>query len=211
MQPRLAPPNFGRPPSVRLCANEPSMTDYKPKPGSVADRAIDHLGSLPDGAEMMTTALAEAVRCPPLNFPPNMEAPIKHGLIFKRQRDTHVRSPMWWSLTDHSAKPRVVTPRATVPAQDGSADVEIKVETPEPQPQPKRIPPRSPVGGPLGAGQPAAAGPIDASGALRCRNAAWWLTGEVAIEAEDGSVIVLDAVMARRLATHLRPMLGGVA
>lgn len=58
---------------------------------------------LPPGAELMTTALAEAIGVPYNNLTPCLEAAAREGLIYRRQRDTHVRSPMWWSLTDHSS------------------------------------------------------------------------------------------------------------
>lgn len=104
---------------------------YQPAVNSVAWRAIAHLESLPKGAEIMTSALGEAIGVEGRNLMACMEPALTHGKVFRRQRDTHVRSPMWWSLTDHGARPKVdirqpavpVSNSATaglVPAADGS-------------------------------------------------------------------------------------------
>jgi hypothetical protein len=63
----------------------------------------------------------------------------------------------------------------------------------------------SPVGGPTGAGQAAAAAPtrVEKPEALRGKNAAWWMTGELAVEAEDGTVIVFDSLLAAKLVGFL--------
>jgi hypothetical protein len=97
---------------------------YEPAPGSTAYRAIAHLQSLPPGAELMTSALAEAIGSEGKNIVPPLEVALASGLIFKRQRDTHVRSPMWWSLTDHGARPKVDIRQPAVPvasAKDSTA------------------------------------------------------------------------------------------
>jgi hypothetical protein len=64
---------------------------------------------------------------------------------------------------------------------------------------------RSPVGGPTGVGQAAAAAPpaVEKPEALRGKNAAWWLTGELAVEAEDGTVILFDGSRAAKLVAFL--------
>ena len=41
---------------------------------------------------------------------------------------------------------------------------------------------------------------------LRGKNAALWLTGELAFEATDGTVIVFEAALAKRMATFLLPI-----
>lgn len=75
---------------------------YTPPPGTVAFRAIAHLETLPRGAELMTSALAEAIGCDGKNIVPSLDAALGAGLVFRRQRDPHRTSPMWWSLTDPS-------------------------------------------------------------------------------------------------------------
>lgn len=94
---------------------------YEPMPGSTAFRVIAHLQSLPKGAELMTSALAEAIGCEGKNIVPSIEAALANGLIFRRQRDTHARSPMWWSLTDHGARPKVDIRQPAVPV-DGAKE-----------------------------------------------------------------------------------------
>jgi len=85
------------------------VVDYTPKAGTVAQRALAHLESLPDGAELMSSALGAAISAPH-DIRPYLEAAEKHGLLFKRQRDTHPRSPFFWSLTDHTKKPKAPWP-----------------------------------------------------------------------------------------------------
>ena len=76
---------------------------YTPRPGTVAYRALAHLETLPRGAELMTSALGEAIGISGNNLRPNLDAALGAGLVFRRQRDNHVRSPWFWSLTDHRA------------------------------------------------------------------------------------------------------------
>jgi hypothetical protein len=87
--------------SVDSSAARSRATAYGPAPGTVAYRALAHLQALPRGAEVMTSVLAEALNTDGYRLTPCLEAPLKHGLLFRRQRDTHPRSPFWWSLTDH--------------------------------------------------------------------------------------------------------------
>lgn len=99
-------------------------TAYAPAPGTIAFRALAHLETLPAGAEMMTSALAEAIGAAALNVAPCLEAPLRYGLIHRRQRDNHARSPYWWSLTDHSRAPKADIRRPAVPSNSGTAGLE---------------------------------------------------------------------------------------
>lgn len=83
-----------------------SAGTYTPQPGTVAFRALAHLETLPAGAEIMTSALAEAIGAPALSVGPCLEPALRGRAVFRRQKDTHARSPWWWSLTDHSSLPR---------------------------------------------------------------------------------------------------------
>lgn len=76
--------------------------DYSPAPGTTAYRVIAHMETLPAGAEVMTSALAEAIGVPANNLTPCLEAAVNAGKLFRRQRDNHIRSPYWWSLTDRA-------------------------------------------------------------------------------------------------------------
>lgn len=191
------------------------MIDYVPKPNSVAARAIAYLESLPPGTEMMTSALAEAINVPGGNMAPNLEAPLTHGLLYRRQRDTHVRSPWWWSLTNYRAQPKAAwPPKPAAPAAaqpSGARNTERHPKGDQPRSERGRegmepqacesaggrgtngapalaTPPHdaSPVGGPMGAGQPAAAGPIKASspGTPQMRVALW----------SDGALVIVRGV-----------------
>lgn len=84
---------------------------YEPRPGTVAFRSLAYLETLPPGAEVMTSKLAEAIGEPANNVTPCLEAARLAGRLYRRQRDDHVRSPYWWSLTDRSAEPRPPAPR----------------------------------------------------------------------------------------------------
>lgn len=93
---------------------------YRPIPGTVAFRALAHLETLPKGAELMTSALAEAIGCDGRNIVPSLETALAAKLVFRRQRDTHVRSPMWWSLVEHKRQPQDIRMPA-VPVLDTEA------------------------------------------------------------------------------------------
>ena len=74
---------------------------YSPAPGTVAFRVLAYLQTLPAGAEVMTSKIADALGLPPNNIAPCLEFALKAGAIYRRQRDDHPRSPFWWSLVDH--------------------------------------------------------------------------------------------------------------
>lgn len=148
---------------------------YAPAPGTVAYRALAHLETLDRGAELTSAQLAEAIRVPPANIPGSLQSALDHRVVFSRKKGGHLRSPAFWSLVDHSAaavsdKPASLSPAAgnaapahrTTPVRD-SQQV-LKAEGDGPDATDRETPAmRSPVGGPTGAGQPAAAGPIEAS------------------------------------------------
>lgn len=71
---------------------------YTPRPGSVAQRAIAHLESLPTGAELSSSALAEAAGVPLNGLVPCLQSAVEAGALERRQRGGHVRSPIFWSL-----------------------------------------------------------------------------------------------------------------
>ena len=104
------------------------MSAYVAKPGSIADRAIAFLQSQPAaGTEISTSVLAEAVRVSGSSLPACLEAALKAGAIFVRKKGGHVRSPLFWSLVDHSAK-HAQTGEAISPANgsqkpDGGAPI----------------------------------------------------------------------------------------
>lgn len=75
---------------------------YQPQPGTTAFRVLGFLESLPVGSEVMTSAIAASLGIPHKNITPCLDAAVSSGRLFKRQRDDHVRSPYWWSLTDKS-------------------------------------------------------------------------------------------------------------
>lgn len=187
---------------------------YNPRPGSAAYRALAHLETLPHGEEISTAKLAEAIDVPVSNFMPCMLPAVEARVVFRRQKDhSHPRSPFFWSLVDHttnsapagaspagdgSQKPDGEAPSSsTAPARAGrltplrASQQVLKAEAPRPDATDREQPViPSPVGGPMGAGQPAAAGPF------RC---ALWSTGELVLCIGDDEPLVLD----REKTTHL--------
>jgi hypothetical protein len=77
---------------------------YEPRPGSLAFRAIGYLDDLSVGTEMSNAALAEALGVLPATLAACLMPAAAAGLVFRRQRDTHPRSPLWWSVTDHTRR-----------------------------------------------------------------------------------------------------------
>ncbi len=71
--------------------------NYSPGPGTVAFRVLAHLQTLPHGTEVLTAALADAIRTDHKNIAPCMEQSLAAGLVFRRRRDSHRTSPLWWS------------------------------------------------------------------------------------------------------------------
>lgn len=159
--------------------------DYEPKPGTVAFRALAHLETLPWGAEVMTSALAEALHLDDYKtLAPCLEAALKGGAVFRRKRDDHPRSPWWWSLTDFSALPTARSP-ASIPFEVPAAPA------PAPKPGPRTVEEAWQQRG-IALAQPAPrieAGPTtkDALGFRACL----WTNGVLQIERAPGDLVLV--------------------
>jgi len=178
-----------------------AVATYEPKPGSVADRALAHMALLFKGSEITSSMLAQAIGIEAKQLQGSLQAALEHGAIFARQKGGHAKSPMFWSLVDHSKKdpkglagaargPETaeettergsLAPTAAANAPAAGDDAErfgepaspggsitpprgsqhvLKAEAARPDATDRETPATaSPVGGPMGAGQPAAAGP----------------------------------------------------
>jgi len=156
---------------------------YTPRAASVADRALSHLATLDIGAELTTSALAEAIDTPALNLIPNLDAAVKHGAVFRRQKDDHPRSPIFWSLTDHT-KAKAAPVRMTLAAETaGRTLAQIAAAT--------------------GPSIPVEKPEVRAAFAMRI---ALWSTGELVIERRRGEfaeTITLPADETRQLVAYL--------
>lgn len=168
--------------------------DYSPAPGTTAYRVIAHMETLPAGAEVMTSALAEAIGVPANNLTPCLEAAVNAGKLFRRQRDNHVRSPYWWSLTDRAGgQPPPKRQTVYVPDQDQRGVAQLaarRAHNPEvggSNPPPASTLPPEP-GGPAGEQPPLVGKTVTVS-----------MTGQVAVVAECGTVILFDGAMAKQL------------
>jgi hypothetical protein len=179
--------------------------DYEPKPGTVAFRALAHLETLPDGAEVMTSQLAEAIGAEASQIQPCLQLAFAAGKVFRRQRDDHVRSPLWWSLTDHSGNPKKKA-AAAVPFEVPAAPA--PAPAPAPKPAPRTVEEAWQQRG-IAPAQPAPrieAGPTtkDAHGFRACL----WTNGVLQIERAPGDLVLIapphvDAI--RRLLTGGAP------
>ena len=103
------------------------MSAYTPKPGSVADRALSHLASLPRGAELSSAALAEAIGVDPAVIGSSLQSALPSGTVCKRTKGGHPRSPAFWSLPEKGHQ----RPATKMPAPAAA---------PEPPPGPGEVP-----------------------------------------------------------------------
>jgi hypothetical protein len=130
---------------------------YEPRPGTTAQRVIAYLQLQPPGTELLTSQLAEGLGVPPLNIPPCLAPALNAGILRQRKKDGHVRAPAYWSLAEHGVKANGNA--QGIHPEQGPQHV-LKAEAERPDATDRGAPANaSPVGGPTGAGQPAAAGP----------------------------------------------------
>ncbi len=148
------------------------------RPGTVAFRVLALLEA--EGREMNTSQIAEALGLASKNLAPNLEAPIKHGLLLRRQRFAHIRAPFWYRLPKQEATTTDEVPPP--PAEPDSSRVSTPAEEPKRKPKPQ-----------LKAASDAA------PATLVGRNATLSMSGEIAIVAECGTVVLFDAERARQL------------
>ena len=79
--------------------------EYQPRPGTLACRALAWLQSFladdPTG-ELSTSAWAGGMGVAGPDLISAMQAAVKAERVFCRQKGGHIRSPLFWSLVDHS-------------------------------------------------------------------------------------------------------------
>jgi hypothetical protein len=80
---------------------------YRPTLGTIAARAIEHIETLGEGAEISTTVLAEALDADPKTIGTFLLPSLHAGLVKRRKRPDTGRL-YWWSLSD--GRPVVVEP-----------------------------------------------------------------------------------------------------
>lgn len=172
---------------------------YKPNPGSIASRAIAHLETLA-GAEISGPRLAEAIGCEPTSIAASLAAARAAGVVFSRQKGGHIRSPVFWSTEDHSRPPDGLGWLAPDTPKGGDLRQVLKAEAERPDATDREIAADdvSPGGGPMGAGQTAAAAPLQ--GRRVCISS----DGEVAVEATDGTVILFQGEAAAYVIEFMR-------
>lgn len=72
---------------------------YCPRPGTIPDRCVKYLQSLPPGSEVSTTVLAETVDFPKQSAVDYLWACLRSGLLTRR-RPRAGSSPWFWRLGD---------------------------------------------------------------------------------------------------------------
>ena len=181
-------------------------TTYTPQPGTVASRVVAWLQARPS-SEFNAAQISEALGLNPAAILSSLEQALDAKLVYSRQRDrTSLRAPRWYSATDQGAHQRrqgfgnssewMPTPKKDTPdtPQGDQAGSEPAREVMEPAacesadgrgtngaPALATLPLHaSPGVGPMGAGQPADAGPTcddQRSGGGGARPAAAGCTG----------------------------------
>lgn len=163
------------------------MATYTPQPGTVASRVVAWLKARPSG-EFNAAQISEALGLNPAAILSSIEQALDAKLVYSRQRDrTSLRAPRWYSATDQGAHQRrqgfgnssewMPTPKKDTPVtpQGDQAGSEPAREVMEPAacesadgrgtngaPALATLPLHaSPGVGPMGAGQPADAGPTE--------------------------------------------------
>jgi hypothetical protein len=92
------------------------------RPDTIAWKSMRYLETLQPGAEVLCSKLAEAIGVDTKLIQPSMLASVAAGLVFRRQKDEHARSPWWYSLTDYSKIPRATVQRVVVPDDAKAVD-----------------------------------------------------------------------------------------
>lgn len=83
---------------------------YEPRPDTVAFRALAHMGLLHKGSEISTAVLAAGISVDPNALVTQLTRCVDERLIFRRQKGGHTRSPIFWSMVDHSAEVHAAPP-----------------------------------------------------------------------------------------------------
>lgn len=81
---------------------------YTPQAGTIPFRVIQHLQSLPSGAQASTAELAEALEIAPNSLPPIMRAALNAGLVMRKPFQTLAgRCSHQWTLGAGAAEDEV--------------------------------------------------------------------------------------------------------
>lgn len=158
-----------------------TATPYSARPGTLPFRALAHLETLPPGAELTSAKLADAVGAAPSGVLAALSAALTAGAVFKRKKDAHPRSPLFWSLVDHA--------RSSAPALNGATSGAVVVA----QPGPRSVP-SVPLAG--------------VAGELRC---ALWSDGTLQIQRGGQDIARFSAAEAEGLLQYLVRHRTGVA
>jgi hypothetical protein len=182
------------------------MTAYQPRPGSTGDLTLQHIRA--NYGRISEEGLAIAIDKPADDLRGLLAWPIKQGALRRFKAPSgHLDEEDCWYYAEG----------------DG-----VVLAQPEP-PSQILVPPGMPHAngqdaGPISTREAAAARhpngeggghaerrspsleaspPVGKPEALRGKNAAWWMTGELAVEAEDGTVILFNGSLAAKLVGFL--------
>lgn len=73
---------------------------YEPQPGTIPHRAIEHLKTLPAGAEISTAVFCGGLGQSTNNFPAVMRPAVDGGAVRSRRKPGTGGNLLWWSLGD---------------------------------------------------------------------------------------------------------------
>lgn len=123
---------------------QPQTSGYVPQAGTVPAKVLAYLRTLPEGAEVATVPLLEAIRCSPADSKSMcgyMATAVAHGAVRKRRQFEDRRS-LVWSLGDGRPVPVARDaddePAANEPAAPAAPFALDAVWSPEPPPPPSK-------------------------------------------------------------------------
>jgi hypothetical protein len=181
------------------------MNAYQPQPGSVAARALAHLASLGDGAEVSTSQLAEALNCSSGILSACLATAIKYGVV-KSRRNPGTRLQLF-SLMRAAPGADLMAAWTTAPA--ASSEVIDPVDEEEMADAVAACvpaePPAAPMPGPT-VEHPPSPGPVEMfqpePPAFLC---AIWSDGRLELQRNGQALLLLTADETRTLVEYISP------
>lgn len=130
---------------------------YKPTPGTIPHRVIEHLKTLPPGTELSTGVLADFVGQPKASMAACLNAPRSHGALRSRK---HPEGYMLWSLGDGVPLPRPEDYDPNLEAKQVVVPAPSLFEERKPRPlEPRQAAPEAPAPAPTPSPTPAPSAP----------------------------------------------------
>lgn len=172
---------------------------YAPRPGTVAFRA---LALLERRGELSASQIAEELgMLASGGIAPHLEAPLRHGLVERRRRDPHSRAPYWYRLVPAAAAPEASPPEPPSERALSAPSVSTADDAPPPAVSIRLAPVEKPEvdsdSQSVRMASPSARAPLIGA------NVTVSMSGEIAVVAECGTVILFKPARARELVSFL--------